>query len=74
VHEPIQYRVSKSRVGKDVVPLAYGHLAGDQRRPGLVAIFEDIQQVPCLFNLIWRESSVVQEQKLGLLQLFSRVG
>jgi len=50
VDEPVQDGVGQGRVADDVVPAINRHLAGDDQRPGIVAIFDDLQQVALLFG------------------------
>lgn len=69
VYQPVQNRVSESGIGQDVVPLAHRHLAGDQRGTGLVAIFDDVKQIPGFLHLERGKTPVVQEQEIGLLEL-----
>jgi len=50
VDEPVQDGVGQGRVADDVVPAVDWHLAGDDQRPGIVAIFDDLQQVALLLG------------------------
>ena len=50
VDEPIQDGVGQRWVADDVVPAVDRHLAGDDQRPGVVAVFDDLQQVALLFS------------------------
>ena len=46
--EPVQDGVGQSRIADDLVPTVDRHLAGDHDGAGVVAIFDDLQQVEAL--------------------------
>ncbi|RJX19278.1 MAG: hypothetical protein C4575_08880 [Desulforudis sp.] len=48
--------------------MAHRHLAGDQRGTGLVAVFEDVEQMPGLFHLEVR-SLILGDLKKRMLRI-----
>lgn len=45
VDQAIEDRVRECGVTDDIVPVVEGELAGDQRRPATIAVFEDFEEV-----------------------------
>ena len=60
VDEPVQDGVAQGRVADDVMPAIHRHLAGDDQRPGVVAVFDDLQQVALLFSNQRLRTPIVQ--------------
>ena len=50
VHNPIEDGVGQCRIADDFVPAVGRHLAGDNQRAGIVAVFDDLQQIALLFR------------------------
>jgi hypothetical protein len=69
VHDAVQDGVGQSRVADQVVPVVDRHLAGDDQRPGAVAVLDDLQQVALLFGEQWLRPLIVQNQQIYLSQL-----
>jgi hypothetical protein len=52
VNDAVEDRIGEGRIADDVVPAIDRHLAGEQDRTGVVAVFDDFEQVA---GLVWRE-------------------
>ncbi len=50
VQDPVEDGVGQRRVADNVVPAVDRHLAGDDQRPGVVAVLDDLQQIALLFR------------------------
>jgi len=50
VQDPVQDGVGQRWVADDVVPAVDRHLAGDDQRPGVVAVLDNLQQIALLFG------------------------
>jgi hypothetical protein len=50
VNDTVQYRVTKGRIGNDVMPLRHGGLTCDQQGPLVVTIIDDLEQIAALFG------------------------
>lgn len=48
VNDAVQYRIAKGGIGNDVMPLRHGDLTCDQQGSLVVAIIDDLQQIPAL--------------------------
>jgi hypothetical protein len=69
VDQPVEDRICDGRILKVSVPLLEGQLAGDQRRLAVVAIIEDLHQIPTDRIGQWRETEVVDDDEIGLGEL-----
>jgi hypothetical protein len=49
VDQPVEERVGQRGVAQCLMPVLHRQRPGDTRRPALVAIFEQLQQVPSVF-------------------------
>jgi hypothetical protein len=71
MHEAITDGVGQSRVSDDGVPVLGLKLAGDDRRPGVVAIVEQLEQLEQVLAVLGGEGfepEVVQDQYVRLRQ------
>ena len=67
--QAIEDRICDGRILEVSVPLLEGQLARDQRRPAVVAVIEDLQQVATDRIGQRRETEVVDDDEIGLGEL-----
>jgi hypothetical protein len=60
VHDPIENGVGQCRIADDLVPAVGRHLAGDNQRAGIVAVFNDFQRIALLFRQQRLRSPIIQ--------------
>ncbi|SEI22232.1 hypothetical protein RTCCBAU85039_6818 [Rhizobium tibeticum] len=70
VNEAIQDGVSKRWVCDDLVPAIQRHLAGDDRRSPLVAVFDDLEEIAPLIVVELFRSPVIEDKQVGLGERF----
>ncbi|KSV69842.1 hypothetical protein N183_04255 [Sinorhizobium sp. Sb3] len=66
--QPVEYGIGIGWVADDTVPGGYGKLAGNDRRPTAVAIFEDFQQIVTGLFIERFEPPIIQYQELNVAQ------
>ena len=62
VEEAIADGIGQRRIADVFVPLGGRQLAGDDRRAGAVAIFQDLEQIAALLLLDRRQSPVIDDE------------
>ena len=72
--EPIADRIREGRIPDVFMPVGGRQLAGDDRRPGAVAILQDLQQIPSLDLLQGDEGEIIQDENLHPRQLPEELG
>jgi hypothetical protein len=66
--QAVKDRVGQRRITQGLMPVLDGQLAGDQRGPAIMAVFDDLQQVATVCITERREPPVIQDQQVGLGQ------
>ena len=74
VHDAVQDGVGQGWVADDVVPAVDRRLAGDDQRPGVVAILDDLQQIALLFGGQRLRPPIVQDQQVDPGELLEQPG
>jgi hypothetical protein len=69
VQESVTDRIGERRLADVIVVLGRGQLAGDDGRPGAIAILEDLEQIAPLLVLERGEGEVIEEQHVGAREL-----
>jgi hypothetical protein len=66
--QAVKDRVGQRRITQGLMPVLDGQLAGDQRGPAIMAVFDDLQEVATVCITERREPPVIQDQQVGLGQ------
>ena len=72
--QPIEDRIRDGRILEVSMPLLDGQLARDQRRPAIVAVIEDLQQVATDRIGQWCKTEVIDDDEIGLGELAQERG
>lgn len=70
MNEAIQDGIGERGVCNGFPPAIQGHLAGDDRRSTLVAVFDDLEEIAPLIIVELFRSPVVEDQQVGLRERF----
>ena len=62
--EPVENGVGDGRIADDLVPAIDRHLAGDDRRPALVAVLDDLEEVAPLIVGERFGSPIVEDEQV----------
>ena len=65
VHEPVEDGVGVGRIADDLVPFVDRHLAGQDRRTGAVAFFENLVEIAAGAGIERIEAPIVENEELG---------
>jgi len=65
VNEPIEYRITESGVGHQLVPVRGRELARDDGGVNIVSVFEDIEELDLFVVIEFRESPVIDDEDMG---------
>jgi len=68
VDDAVQDGVAERQIADHLVPAGHGNLAGDQQRTLVVAVVDDLQQVPALLGAQRFRPPVVDDQQAGALE------
>ena len=68
MNDAIQYRVTESGIGNDVMPLRHGDLTCDQQGSLVVAIVDDLKQITTLVGGERFRSPVVEDEEIDALE------
>gem|GEM_PF-1514138 len=65
VDQAVEDRVGEGWIAQRLMPVFHRELAGDKRRPTIVAIFEQLQQVSPVFITERGQPPIIQNKQLG---------
>src|SRR5581483_666398 len=68
VNDAVQYRIAEGRIGNDVMPLRHGDLTCDQQGSLVVAIIDNLEQIPALVGGKRFRSPVVKDEEIDALE------
>ena len=74
VNDPIEDGVGQRWVAHDLVPAIHRKLTGDDQRAGVVAIFDDLEQVALLLRRQRLWPPIVQDQQIDAAQMPHQLG
>ena len=74
MNEAIEDGVGDRGISDDLIPAFDGHLAGDDDREPLVAVFDDLQEVTALVVIELFRPPVVQDKQVGSGKRLERPG
>jgi len=68
MHQAVENRVGQRWITSGLMPMCDRQLAGDQRGPAIMAVFDDLQHVATVCITERREPPVIEDQHVGLRQ------
>ena len=71
--ETVQQGAGQPLRAEDLGPLVEGQVGGDQNRPSLVSLTEDLEEELCAGLREWDEAELVDDQQLEAGQLLLEV-
>jgi hypothetical protein len=72
VDEPVKDGIGQRRIAEVLMPMRQWELASDQGRAAIETVIQDLQQVPLLFVGQWRHGQIIEDQQIGLGELFEQ--
>ena len=63
VNDAVEDRVTERGIGDHLVPFADGNLAGDQQRPAVVSVVDDLEQIAALLGIERLRPPIVDDQE-----------
>ncbi len=72
VDEPVKDGIGQRRIAEVLMPMRQWELASDQGRAKIKTVIQDLQQVPLLFVGKRRHGQIIEDQQIGLGELFEQ--
>ena len=72
--EAVEDGVGDRRIADDLIPAIDRHLAGEEDRPGIVAIFDDLEEIATLVGAERLGSPIVEDEEVDAGDLAQELG